>query len=168
MHATQNSESVSVLTWSIAAYTCVCKWPFWCHSVFIEIRFLSLLLARIFTTLDRGFDGPLLANYSVSLVLNLAIISLALKLRRPAAKKSEWISYVLPWYISLIRIHFCYSQNFLFFLHLELSRPKKVRDIIASDSNGYIRTTGILKILIGCFGFGNLFNSGFFLIFIRR
>ncbi|XP_046634194.1 solute carrier family 66 member 3-like [Daphnia pulicaria] len=65
MHASQNSESVSVLTWSIAVYTCV---------------------TRIFTTLDRGFDAPLLANYSVSLILNLAIIFLALKLRRPSKK----------------------------------------------------------------------------------
>lgn len=46
----------------------------------------STFSARIFTTLDRGFDAPLLANYSVSLILNLAIITLALKLRRPVKK----------------------------------------------------------------------------------
>ncbi|KAK4004484.1 solute carrier family 66 member 3 [Daphnia magna] len=68
MHVSQNSKSVSVLTWSIAAYTCI---------------------TRIFTTLDRGFDAPLLANYSVSLILNLAIISLALKLRRPRKQEKK-------------------------------------------------------------------------------
>ncbi|XP_046640277.1 solute carrier family 66 member 3-like [Daphnia pulicaria] len=68
MHVSQNSESVSVLTWSIAVYTCV---------------------MRIFITLDRGFDAPLLANYSVSLILNLAVITLALKLRRPSKKDEK-------------------------------------------------------------------------------
>ncbi|XP_046640284.1 solute carrier family 66 member 3-like [Daphnia pulicaria] len=68
MHFSQNSESVSVLTWSIAVYTCV---------------------MRIFITLDRGFDAPLLANYSVSLILNLAVITLALKLRRPSKKDEK-------------------------------------------------------------------------------
>ncbi|XP_046452786.1 solute carrier family 66 member 3-like [Daphnia pulex] len=68
MHSSQNSESVSVLTWSIAVYTCV---------------------MRIFITLDRGFDAPLLANYSVSLILNLAVITLALKLRRPSKKDQK-------------------------------------------------------------------------------
>ncbi|XP_046452780.1 solute carrier family 66 member 3-like [Daphnia pulex] len=68
MHFSQNSESVSVLTWSIAVYTGV---------------------MRIFITLDRGFDAPLLANYSVSLILNLAVITLALKLRRPSKKNKK-------------------------------------------------------------------------------
>ncbi|EFX78929.1 hypothetical protein DAPPUDRAFT_320045 [Daphnia pulex] len=68
MHRSQNSESVSVLTWSIAVYTCV---------------------MRILITLDRGFDAPLLANYSVSLILNLVVITLALKLRRPSKKDEK-------------------------------------------------------------------------------
>ena len=93
MHASQNSESVSVLTWSIAVYTCVSKWRLttFSHSNKFWISFSSFP-ARIFTTLDRGFDAPLLANYSVSLILNLAIITLALKLRRPVKKdkKTEW------------------------------------------------------------------------------
>lgn len=46
-----------------------------------------LLLARICTTLDRGFDGPLMLIYTVSLVLNSAIIGLALKLRQPNQEK---------------------------------------------------------------------------------
>jgi hypothetical protein len=93
MHASQNSESVSVLTWSIAVYTCVskCRLTTFSHSNKFWISFSSFP-ARIFTTLDRGFDAPLLANYSVSLILNLAIITLALKLRRPVKKdkKTEW------------------------------------------------------------------------------
>jgi uncharacterized protein with PQ loop repeat len=95
MHVSQNSESVSVLTWSIAVYTCVSKRRYTKFLlVWIEFRFFcfSIFSVRIFITLDRGFDAPLLANYSVSLILNLAVITLALKLRRPSKKnkKIEW------------------------------------------------------------------------------
>nr|CAH0100327.1 unnamed protein product [Daphnia galeata] len=69
MYTSQNSECVSVLTWSIAVY---------------------MGLTRIITTLNYGLDVPLLVNYSVSLILSLAILILALKLRRPVKiKKTE-------------------------------------------------------------------------------
>ena len=45
--------------------------------------------ARITTTLARGVDVPLLSSYGVSLVLNLAIIWLTLKLRRPVGSKKD-------------------------------------------------------------------------------
>ena len=42
-----------------------------------------VFIARIFTTVVRVVDLPILTNLSVSFMLNLAIISLALKLRKP-------------------------------------------------------------------------------------
>lgn len=93
MYASQNSQSVSILTWSIAAYTCISKCLF-AFKLIVSERDLNnyllfKILARIFTTLDRGFDGPLMLIYSVSLVLNTAIILLALKLRQPFSQEKK-------------------------------------------------------------------------------
>jgi hypothetical protein len=72
--------SVGIYTWKLFIF-----FPFYYYSI-IE-------LARIFTTLDRGFDVPLLLNYTVSLVLNICIVLLALHLRRPKSLiKKDWIN----------------------------------------------------------------------------
>ncbi|ODM91096.1 PQ-loop repeat-containing protein 3 [Orchesella cincta] len=59
---TKNSQTVSVTTWLIAAYTCV---------------------SRIITNMLLTGDVPLLVNYFVGLVLNASIIGSALYFRMP-------------------------------------------------------------------------------------
>jgi len=67
---TRNSESVSVPTWLIAAYSCA---------------------TRIVTTLMTTGDGSLLTNYFTAFFLNLAIIGSALyfKERNPPKEKKQ-------------------------------------------------------------------------------
>jgi len=68
LHQSQNSDSVSLLTWSIAVYTTI---------------------TRIFTTVSQSIDIPLLTNYSVSLILNMTIIALTVHLRRSKPKETK-------------------------------------------------------------------------------
>jgi len=65
---TKNSETVSVTTWLIAAYTCV---------------------SRITTNLLLTGDVPLLINYGIGLILNIMVISSALYFRAPKSPSSE-------------------------------------------------------------------------------
>jgi len=61
IHQSQNSDSVSLLTWWLAVYTTV---------------------TRIFTTVNQSIDVPLLTNLCVAFVLNMSVIVLTVKLRQ--------------------------------------------------------------------------------------
>ncbi|KAL7635179.1 UNVERIFIED_CONTAM: hypothetical protein RMT77_014165 [Armadillidium vulgare] len=64
----RDSTGVSVLTWSISAYTCI---------------------TRLFTIYVESYDVALLLNFFVSLILNLAIIGAALKFRPTKKEHSK-------------------------------------------------------------------------------